>query len=136
MNWFSSVFRRKVDVAAPPDRETLDSRLRVAYEHGLRGDIADAELLYRSILEDDPRDADALYFLSVIALASDRALEAADLSQKAIDIRSNDPAFWFVLAVACHNQRRIQESVDAWRTTVTLDPDYALARNNFGAMLV
>src|SRR5712671_6836596 len=104
MNWFNSVFRGKADAAAPPDREALrealDSRLRRAYEQNLRGDITEAERLYRSLLEDDPRDADALYFLSVLALATDRSLEAGDLSQKAIDIRPNDPAFWFVLAIA------------------------------------
>src|SRR5258707_5259091 len=103
MNWFNSVYRRKADVAAPPDREELDSRLREAYDRGLHGDIAEAERLYRSILEEDPRDPDALYFLSVIALASDRALEAFDLSHKAIDVRPRDPAFWFVLAVACQS---------------------------------
>src|SRR5258706_3149911 len=102
MNWFNSVFRRKVDVAAPPDpqarREALDSRLRVAYDRYLRGELTEAEGLYRSLLEEDPRDADALYFLSVLALASDRALEAGDLSQKAIDVRPNESAVWFVLA--------------------------------------
>src|SRR5204862_475340 len=104
MNWFGSVFRRKADAAAPPSaparREALDSRLRSAYQQNLSGNITEAERLYRGLLEDDPRDADALYFLSVLALASDRSLEAGDLSQKAIDIRPNDPAFWFVLAVA------------------------------------
>jgi predicted O-linked N-acetylglucosamine transferase (SPINDLY family) len=136
VNWLSRVFGRKEDAAAPPDRETLDSRLRAAYDHGLRGEIAEAERLYRSLLEDDPRDVDALYFLSVIALATDRPLEAADLSQKAIDLRPNDPALWFTLAVASHGLRQIQEAVDAWRRAVEIDPGYALARNNFGALLV
>jgi Flp pilus assembly protein TadD len=136
MNWLSAVFRRKVDVAAPPDREALDSRLRAAYEQSLRGDLIQAERLYRALLEDDPRDADALYFLGVIALMSGLGMEASDLSQKAIDVRPKDPAFWFVLAIACHNERRLQEAVDAWRTAVALDPDYAIARNNFGSVLV
>jgi predicted O-linked N-acetylglucosamine transferase (SPINDLY family) len=137
VNWLSRVFGRNADVAPlPPDREALDSRLRAAYDHGLRGEIADAERVYRSLLEDDPRDVDALYFLSVIALATDRTLEAADLSQKAIEVRPNDSALWFTLAVAYHGLRMIQEAVDAWRKAVEIDPEYALARNNFGALLV
>jgi predicted O-linked N-acetylglucosamine transferase (SPINDLY family) len=136
MNWFSSVFRRKAEAAAPPDREALDARLRAGYDQTLQGNLEEAQRLYRNLLEDDPRDADALHFLAVIALASDRSLEARDLSQKAIDIRPNDSAFWFVLAVACQHQRQLQEAVDAWRSAVRLDPDYALARNNFGALLV
>lgn len=137
MSWFSGIFRLK---AGPPpaatDRETLDSRLRTAYDRTARGDFIEAERLYRALLEDDPRDADALYFLGVIALASDRAMEAADVCQKAIEIRPNDTAFWFVLAVAYYQQRLLQESVDAWRAAVALDPGCAIVRNNFAAALV
>lgn len=136
MNWLSVFRRRKAEAEAPPDREALDSRLRHAYEHTLRGDSIEAERAYRSLLEDDPLNADALYLLSIIALANDRSLEAGDLSEKAIEIRPNDPAFWFVFAVACHNQRRLHEAVEAWRTMVRLDPGHALARNNLGAALV
>lgn len=136
MNWFSSIFRRKADSSPVPDRETLDARLRTAYDCAVGGNLAEAERLYRGLLEDDPRDADALYFLGVVALATDRAMEAADLCQKAIEIRPNDPAFWFVLAVAYHQQKLLQETVDAWRAAVALDPGYAIARNNLAAALV
>lgn len=136
MSWFSNVFRRKAGPPGAADRETLDSRLRTAYDHTASGDFIEAERLYRSLLEDDPRDADAHYFLGVIALASDRSMEAADFCQKAIEIRPNDPAFWFVLAAAYHNQRFFKETVDAWRAVIALDPGYALARNNLGSALV
>jgi predicted O-linked N-acetylglucosamine transferase (SPINDLY family) len=135
MNWFSSVFRRKADAPAPPDREALDSRLRVAYDYILRGDALEAQRLCQALLEDDPRDVDALFFLGVIALATDRSLEALDLSQKAIDVRPNDPALWFILAIARHGLRLLDDAVEAWRVVVALDPNYALARTNYGALL-
>src|SRR5258705_4165527 len=136
MNWFSSVFRGKTGVAAPPDREELDSRLRAAYASYLGGSYAEAEQLYRDLLEDDPGNVDALYFLSVYALTTDRSLEAGDLTQKALEIRPNDPGLWFVQSVASPTRRRVRDAVAAWRTTVALDPGYALARNNLGAALV
>jgi len=136
MSWFSSVFRRKTVPPPRPDREALDARLRAAYDHTAGGNLAEAERLYRALLEDDPRDADALYFLGVVALTSDRAMEAADLCQKAIEIRPNDPAFWFVLAVAYHQQKLLQETVDAWRAAVALDPGYAIARTNLASAQV
>ncbi len=136
MNWFNSVFRRKTEVSRAPDREALDARLRAAYKLILGGgNLAEAERLYRGLLEDDPRDADALYFLSVIALMSDRALEALDLCQKAIEVRPRDPAFWFTLAVASQSLRLTADAVEAWRKHVELDPDNALARINFGSLL-
>ena len=91
MNWFSSIFRRKPDAPPVLDRETLDARLRTAYDRASDGNPAEAERLNRALLEDDPRDADALYFLGVIAIASGRAMEAADVCQRAIEIRPNDP---------------------------------------------
>lgn len=136
MNWFSNIFGRKSDAPSVLDRETLDARLRTAFDCATGGNPAGAERLYRALLEDDPRDADALYFLGVIALANDRAMEAADLFQKAIEIRPNDPAFWFVLAVAYHQQKLLPESVDAYRAALTLDPGFGSARNNFAAALV
>src|SRR5258705_10936313 len=113
MNWFGSVFRRKAEAAAPAGREALDAKLRLAYDHILRGEVAEAERLFRALLEEDARDADALFFLSVIALATDRALEALDLSQKAIDVRPNDAGLWFVLAVARRSLRLLEDAVDA-----------------------
>ena len=65
MNWFSSVFGRKAqERPAVLDRESLDARLRAAYEETAKGNLPEAERQYRDLLERDPRDADALYFLS------------------------------------------------------------------------
>ena len=137
MNWFSSVFGRKAqERPAVLDRESLDARLRAAYEETAKGNLPEAERQYRDLLERDPRDADALYFLSTLAVAGGRAMEAADLSQKALEIRPHDSGLWFVLAVAYEQQKLAKESVEAWRRVVKLDPGYAIARNNLGAALV
>jgi predicted O-linked N-acetylglucosamine transferase (SPINDLY family) len=135
MNWLSGVFGRKTSaVAAVPDREALDARLRAAYDQTLQRNYVEAERLYRSLLEDDPRDADACFFLSLFAMGGDRLLESTDLIEKAIDIRPNDPAFWFVLGTNLHSERRLDEAVQAYRKVIALDPGFAVARTNYAAV--
>ena len=43
-----------------------DDRLELALEHHMSGDVPRAETLYRSILETDPEQPDALHFLGIL----------------------------------------------------------------------
>jgi predicted O-linked N-acetylglucosamine transferase (SPINDLY family)/predicted SAM-dependent methyltransferase len=136
MSWLAKFARRAPQASGAPDRETLDRWLREGFDRAAEGDIAEAERTYRKILEHDPGDADALYFLGGMAMAGGREAEAADLYRKAIDARPADPAFWFGLGTACHYLRRMAESVHAYRAGLALQPENATMRNNLAATLL
>ena len=136
MSWLAGMLGRKAQAAAAPDRETLDAWLRDGYDHAIRGELAEAQRLYGNILERDPRYADALYFLGVIATMDGREMEATDLFRRAIEARPNDPAFWFALGIALHHLRHIAEAVDAFRSGLELQPQNTAIRNNLAAALI
>lgn len=138
MKWLTSLLRgaRATPPAAAPDREQLDAWLREAYERAARGERSEAERLYRRLLEHDPCDPDALYFLGVLATAEGRDLEAAELLREAIEARPQDPAFWFAFGVACHHLRRLAEAVQAYREGLRLQPENDVMRANLAATLI
>jgi predicted O-linked N-acetylglucosamine transferase (SPINDLY family)/predicted SAM-dependent methyltransferase len=138
MNWLTSFIRRAgaAPAASGPDREQLDAWLRQAYDHAARGERAEAERLYRAVLEHDPRDPDALYFLGMLASADGRDMEAAEWLRQALEARPEDPAFWFALGVTYHHLRRLAESVQAYREGLRLQPENDTMRANLAATLI
>jgi protein O-GlcNAc transferase len=64
-----------------------------AVRHHQAGRLNEAERLYREVLQADPRHADALHFLGVLAHQAGRNDVAVDLIDKAIAQNSRVPAF-------------------------------------------
>jgi tetratricopeptide (TPR) repeat protein len=56
----------------------------LAFRRHQAGELREAEQLYNSILEADPRQLDGLYYLGIIALQDDRANSAVELIGRAI----------------------------------------------------
>lgn len=133
--WLARVLRHRPDAPRAPDRETLDGWLREGYDHQKRGDLAEAERLYDRILEHDPGDADALFFLGIIAMNDGREARAADLFQRAICARPNDPVFWSSLGSACYLLRRLEQGAAVCRRAIALQPENTDSLNNLAAML-
>jgi protein O-GlcNAc transferase len=57
------------------------------------GNFEGAEQLYKQILALDPRNADSLHLLGLIALRCGRHLEAAELIGKAVRLQGNNPSY-------------------------------------------
>ena len=138
MSWLRALLRRD-DGKAPagrPDQETLDGWLRAAYDAAIGRDLAEAQRLYRKVLEHDPRDADALYFLGIIANAEGREMEAGELLLQAVESRPKDADAWMSLGIAYHHQRRLAEAAEAFRKGLALQPENASLRNNLSGTLI
>ncbi len=136
MNWLTRFVRRNPAPAPAPDRETLDAWLRAGYEQLIGAEAAEAQRSFLKILEHDPRDADALFFLGVIAVNDKREVEACDLYQKAAQARPNDATFWFAIGCTLYSLRRFAEGLEAFRSGLALQPGNLDMRNNFWASLI
>lgn len=108
--------------------------LAEALQHHRAGRFAEAEKLYRRILQSDPHNADALHLLGLIAHEAGRDDAAIDLIGRAIRLRPDAPAFYSNLGLAYQSARRPAEAIDAFRQALVLKPDYAEAHNNLGAV--
>jgi len=99
------------------------------------GRLADAQQLYGQILQAEPRHADALHLLGVIALQTGRHDTAATLIGKAIAENPQVPAFHNNLGNALKAQGRLEWADDCYQRALTLSPGYLEAHYNRALLL-
>ncbi len=101
------------------------------------GRLAEAETLYRQILEQVPDDADTLFLLGSLALQTARPEAAADWIGQAIAVAPDDvPAeFHYNLALACAGMGRAAEAAAHFRRAISVAPDFVEAHNGLGSAL-
>ena len=69
-----------------------------------QGRLEPAELLYREVLRDDPRQAQAMAMLGVIEAAKGQGEAAADLLRRSLQLRADNPAAHFNLGLILQDQ--------------------------------
>jgi tetratricopeptide (TPR) repeat protein len=119
--------------------ERLSARINARLQEGValhqEGRLAEAEHLYRSILQDDPRHADALHLLGLAAHQRGAQNEAAELVRRALNWRSNFPAAFVTLGNIRMAQARPTEAATAYRRALTTTPGEPETLHNLGGAL-
>ena len=99
------------------------------------GRLAEAERLYKRILQQDPDHVDALHLLGMAALQAGQKERATRLLEKVIRIRPDIAAAHSNLGVALRDLGRLAEAVASYDKALALAPDFAEAHNNRGVAL-
>lgn len=99
------------------------------------GRFEEAEKAYRAALRIDPAFRAARLGLARTLLALDRAAAAAAQADRLVNKEPRDAEAWHVLAQARRAEGRHAGAETAFRKALSLKPDYAAARHNFGALL-
>ncbi|HEY7119448.1 MAG TPA: tetratricopeptide repeat protein [Tepidisphaeraceae bacterium] len=97
--------------------------LALALEHHRAGRVREAAGRYRELIAADPRHADALHWLGVLACQSGRPDHAIPLFERAASIRPDDPAAHHNLGTACLSAGRADDAVRAFERAARLAPD-------------
>ena len=100
------------------------------------GQIAQAEPLYRQILDIDPGHLGALNFLGVLAQASGDNWGAIQLLGRAITLDERIPDLHCNIAEAYRALGRLDEAIDHHQRALQLEPEYIEARCNLGNALL
>jgi protein O-GlcNAc transferase len=103
---------------------TLSQWLQTAMDHHQRGQNAEAEQIYRGILERIPDQPDALHLMGVLAGQQDRSEDAVELIGRAIAARPNLAPFHCNLGNALVAVGRIDDAIAAFEKSIALDPRY------------
>jgi predicted O-linked N-acetylglucosamine transferase (SPINDLY family) len=119
--------------AAAPSLHELLSRA-VAWHQA--GRLAEAEQLYRQILETHPRQFDCLNLLGVIHYQRGAYLEAVRQLDLALAINANVAAAHNSRAAALNGLGRFEEAIACSDRAIALNPDYAEAYCNRALALV
>ena len=99
-----------------------------------RGQLADAERIYRQILELDPHHADSLHLLGVLAHQVGRDDVAVELIRKAIASDRRPAAFHSNLGTAYQALGKLEEAATSYERALILNPELAEAQMNLGAV--
>jgi tetratricopeptide (TPR) repeat protein len=114
---------------------TLSQTLQSALQFHQSGNLQQAELLYRQILQSNPLHFDALHLLGVIALQLGRHELAIEQIRTALRARPNHAEAHNNLGSALAAIGQLPEAVACFRQAVLLKPDNAEAHNNLGNAL-
>lgn len=98
------------------------------------GKLAEAETIYRGVLAQNPKQADALHLLGLIAYQTGRHDAALQLVQRAI-AEQPVPEYHNSLGEVLQALGRFPQAVESYRKALRGRPDYAEAHNNLGNAL-
>jgi tetratricopeptide (TPR) repeat protein len=111
------------------------SNLQSAIALHQQGNLDQAESIYLQLLEIDPRSADVLHLLGVIAYQTRHYQSAVDLIGQAIEINPNIASYYSNLGVALKELKQFDAAVASYDKAIALKPDYAEAYSNRGNAL-
>lgn len=121
--------------SAPVPNMTLKGLLANAVRHHQAGQLPIAEAIYRQILDADPRHADALHLLGVLAHGAEHFQAAADLIGKAIAVDGARADFHYHRGNTFTALNRLAEAADCFRRATIIQPQHAAALENLGSVL-
>jgi protein O-GlcNAc transferase len=105
----------------------------VQFHHS--GALDQAETLYRSVLEAQPGNFDAMHLLGVLRNQQGRNVEAHDLISAALKVNPRSASAFLNLGAVLCGLGRFGEAVASYDRAIRLKPDYAEAYSNRGAAL-
>src|SRR5262249_16891203 len=113
---------------------TSDERCTEAYRRYQAGDPATAARLCRQLLQQEPRPAEAVYLLGVIAQDAGPLEQASELFRQAALLAPDNAVFPNPLGEACLVLGRQAEALVCFRQAPALRPTYDRAHNNLGRL--
>lgn len=114
----------------------VPNAMRMAVMHHQAGRTAQAEAIYRQVLDLVPNHPDAQHLLGAIALKEGNLDVAINYIRKAIKINPSNPEYHSNVGFALHEQGQLDEALKAYRQALALKPDYAGALYNLHALLI
>jgi protein O-GlcNAc transferase len=114
---------------------TIPQALEVAMRQQQAGQLAEAERIYRQILQVQPREPDALRLLGLLAYTVGKAVEALPLLEAAIAVNPQVAIYHSDRGNALLALGRAPEAEAAFRRALQLDPELHVAWSNLGNAL-
>jgi tetratricopeptide (TPR) repeat protein len=125
----------KPQIRPPSGNAALVDMLRRATVHHQRGQLHEAEALYRQVLAIQPNNFDALHLCGVLVHQRGDAAEALKLIARALKTNARSAAAHSNYGTILAAVERHDEALKSYDRAIALKPDYAEALNNRGNTL-
>ncbi|MEA2735925.1 MAG: hypothetical protein QOE14_2376, partial [Humisphaera sp.] len=113
----------------------MSDALLTAIEHHRRGQLPQAEALYRQVLARDPMNADALHLLGVIAHQVGQHAQAEQLIGQAVRLKPGAADFHSNLGETLRALGKRDVAIASYQRAIQLNPEHLDALINLGAAL-
>jgi tetratricopeptide (TPR) repeat protein len=104
--------------------------------HHRAGDLATAMERYVEVLQTDPQNADALYYVAVVACQDGQYKEGVKLARRAIEFGPPQARVYNLLGQALHRLGEPLEAIKNYDRAIALDANFADAHGNRANILV
>ena len=115
--------------------DPANATIQVAIAFHQQGKLDQAEEICRQLLEVEPRSADVLHLLGVIAHQTGHNQRAVEMFDLAIEIDQYGLGNHYNKGVALQELKQFERSVASYSTAISLNPEFAEAYSNRGIAL-
>ena len=115
-------------------RANIPQSIQAALQHHRAGRIPQAEEIFGKVLEVQPGNADALYFLSIIALQGGRHAVAVEFLGKASRAKVANPAFHHSIGEAYRGLNMLDEALACYQKALSLKSNLPETHNSMGCV--
>ena len=126
-----------VDMEPVPSSEqdvTVGEAMKMALAFQQRGQLDDAEQVYRRILEVAPDHPDVVHFYGVLLHQLGRSGEAIAAIERSLALEPDRAECYNNLGIILRALERYEDAVAAYTRATELDPTHANAHNNLGVL--
>jgi Tfp pilus assembly protein PilF len=120
---------------ATPAGFNAQHALQTAMAQHQAGNLAQAETLYKQVLQTAPNQPDALHLLGLIAKQKGDLKTAVQLMRKALNLNPNYVEALVNLGATLQEQGDLNNATDCYRKALALRPNYAEVHSNLGVVL-
>lgn len=107
--------------------------------HHRQGQLAQAMERYVEVLQGDPTNADALYYVAVVACEDGQYQQGVDLAKRALEVGKEvgkpQARVHNLMGQAYDRLRQPLEAIKAYDAAIALDPNFAAAHGNRASIL-
>jgi predicted TPR repeat methyltransferase len=124
-----------MDVPTTTERDvTVGEAMRMALAFQQRGQLADAEEIYRRVLAVAPDHPDIMHFYGVLLHQLGRSEEAIAKIEESLTLEPDRAECYNNLGIIFRALERYDEAIAAYMKATGLDPTHANAYNNLGVL--
>jgi len=114
---------------------SLEEAMSIAIVLQKNGQLADAEDVYRKILDIAPDHPDALHYAGVLAHQQGRSDHAVELIERSLALNPHQADCYSNLGIIFKARGMLDEAIVAYQQAIALVPDHANAHSNLGVLL-